>query len=237
MYSHIWPDPRAYYQQAISVLDVQGGPTHARSDADDLRREVSIRIAILDAIEGHVPDARTRFGSGEPETDALLLNELGDIAHQDLHDDIVALELLRRAHNLDPKRQDILANLAEVYFATGQYQDFARTASRIDHSPAGREGRVALAALTWAAARLTHTSEGLQAIHFIRVYNDAANGARFNWSWEGTMYALKYGRFRFEEVKPIIDVLELLTKPVTDETRSQLTELLQPQNTSGSPTK
>jgi hypothetical protein len=240
-FSHVWTVPRTAYQQAIAPLgpkDSPGSPSNRNAegrDAEELRWAVSIRTAMLDAIEGHLPEARAHFGADAPDTDALLLNVLGGFAHEDLDNDVVALELLGRAHALNSEHQDILANLAEVYFAAGQYQDVARIAAKIDWTRASNDDRVALAALAWATAHLTQAPEGPAAVQLLHTYPANVNGARINWSWKGTKHALAYGHYRYEEVKLILDVLTLLEEPVTDKTRAQLAELLRAHTPTPSP--
>jgi len=136
---------------------------------------------------------------------------------------------------MNSEHQAILANLAEVYFAAGQYQDFVRTAGNIDRTRATNDDRVALAALAWATARLTRAPEGTAAMQLIHAYSASVNDARIGWSWKGTKHALAYGHHRYEEVKLILDVLSLLEKPVTAKTRAQLAELLRAHNPTASP--
>jgi tetratricopeptide (TPR) repeat protein len=237
MYSRFWTIPHAYYQKSIFLLDQKSSSASTHGSNDELRRNVSTRIAIIDAIEDNIPEARRHLEPYAPETEVLLLEKLGSFAHEHLNNDAVALELLRRAHDLDPERESILVNLAEVYFATGQYQDFAHAASKANRPTATDDERVALAALTWAVSRLTRTSDYAKGQNLLRRYREIGNDTSINWSWKGTKHALAYGRHRYEEVKPILDVLALLEKPVTDQARAQLADLLQPHKPSGSQTK
>jgi hypothetical protein len=164
-----------------------------------------------------------------------LLSVLGGVAHDELDNDVVALELLGRAHALNSDHQVILANLAEAYFAAGRYQDFARIAGKIDWTNASNDERVTLAALAWATARLTQATEGPAAMQLIHAYTASANDTVSGWSWKGTKHTLAYGRYRYEEVKLILDVLTLLEEPVTDKTRARLAELLRAHTPAPSP--
>jgi WD40 repeat protein len=229
MFAHVSPLPRAQYQRAIELLDDNRdlvGRVNEHEGAE-LRRAVSLRLAVLDAVEGRLHNARVHFGADAPDTDALLLDKLGTFAHEELANEPVAVRLLIGARDLNPAHVSILTNLAEAYFAAGQYKDFARMADRLDKLQTTSDVRIAMAALGWATARLTRKLDGPQAARLLRIYQDIANDAHSTWSWNGTMHALKYSRFRFEEVEPILDVLALLKKMVTDETRVELAELLQ----------
>jgi tetratricopeptide (TPR) repeat protein len=182
-------------------------------------------MAVLDALEGHLEDARTQFGPNAPRTDALLLNKLRGFAYERLRNEVVALDVLLRAHELDPQEASVRVSLVEVYFGAGKYEESARTAQTLEKPEPST--RVAFAALAWAAARLTRSSEDAKAAQLMRVYGEFANNHRINWSWRGTEHALEYGRFRFEEVRPILDVLALLDRePVTDRARARLASLL-----------
>lgn len=85
-----------------------------------------------------------------------------------------------------------------------------------------------MAALGWAVARLTHVPASTPQRHLLRAYNEIANGGSIQWIWKGTKHALKYGHIWYKDAKPIVDVLELLEQPVTDETRERLPRLLRP---------
>lgn len=142
--------------------------------------------------------------------------------------DFVALVLLRRASELALDDASILANLAEVYFSLSRFRKAAITASRIDLRRAGPELRVVVAALAWAAACLTQAPERAQAQQLERAYAALSESTHINRSWKGTKHALTYGRYLSEESQPVIDVLNLLEKEVTDENRAQLRTLLAP---------
>ncbi|TMQ05581.1 MAG: hypothetical protein E6J90_48605 [Deltaproteobacteria bacterium] len=171
-------------------------------------------------------EARARFGADAPETDAQLLEGLGGIAHEELHEDSVAATLLRRAHEQDRVNPSILADLAETYFAAGQTQEFTRAVGQIDLRRASLDVRVGLAALTWASGRLTRTVTASDADRLLRAYREAATDGRIRWTWNGTRHALTYGCHRREDVEAIIAVLTLLEQPVTEATRRQLAKLL-----------
>jgi hypothetical protein len=83
-----------------------------------------------------------------------------------------------------------------------------------------------MAALAWAAARLTRTPDDAQRAHLLEAFRQFANDAVIGWTWTGTKHALRYGRVRYEAAKPILDVLELLEQRVTDETPAKLARLL-----------
>jgi WD40 repeat protein len=223
-----WSVSRADYQQATTLLDGKLGTDRCGNQHiwADPCRAVSTRVAILDALEGRLQDARTHFGAKAPKNDALLLNQLGGFVYEDLQDAVVARDLLLRARELNPQEVSVLVSLVEVYFGAGQYEESARTAEKIEKPEAST--RVAIAALAWAGARLTRAPEAAQAAQLMRVYGELANVTFINWSWRGTRHVLEYGHFRFEEVKPILDVLALLGRePVTDKTRARLASLLQ----------
>jgi hypothetical protein len=114
-----------------------------------------------------------------------------------------------------------------VYFAVGRFGDFARTADRLGKLPMTPFHRIAMATLRWAAARLTGSPDVSLRTRVLQVYAQIPNRTSIPWSWNGTKHAVKYGRFRYEVVKPILDVLELLEQPVTDENRKSLSDLLQ----------
>lgn len=233
MFSRLWPLPRAVYQRAETLLaPVQVAGARSDREAVDLHRAVSSRLALLDAIEGHVPEARAHLGPDAPQTEAKLLEDLAAVAHEELHNEPVALELLRRARDLAPADPAILADLAEVYLATGQYPDFARTASKVDAGRASPDNRVVLAALDWAAARLTRAAEGVQATRLARTYAELASDTHIGWTWDGIKHALSDGRCPHEQVEPILDVIELLGQTVTSETRARLSSVLQRARTS-----
>jgi hypothetical protein len=193
-----------------------------------LHRSISTRLAILAAIEGRVAEARILQGPDAPATDARLLDRLGGVAHEDLHEEFVAVALLRRASEQDPGDPGILADLAETYFAAGQIEQFARTVAQIDQRRASPDVRVAIAALLWARGRLTGTAKDETANQLLRAYRESVTvtDANLQRSWNGTKHALAYGCHRFEDVKPIIDVLTLLEEPITDDTPAQLAKLL-----------
>ena len=228
LYAHVWSTPRARYLQALSLLDQSSGSAPRQEVVVELRRSISTRLAILAAIEGRVAEARTLQGPDAPVTDALLLDRLGGVAHEDLHEEFVAVALLRRARERDPGDPSILADLAETYFATGQIEQFARTVAQIDQRRASPDVRLAIAALLWASGRLTGTAKAEAANQLLRAHRGSVTvtDANLQWSWNGTKHALFYGRHRYEDVKPIIDVLTLLEQPVTDATRAQLAQLL-----------
>jgi hypothetical protein len=62
-------------------------------------------------------------------------------AHEELGDDTIALRLLLHAQDRAPQQVDILADLAEIYFAVGRHSDFVRTATQVDRLPATPDER------------------------------------------------------------------------------------------------
>ncbi|HEX8112905.1 MAG TPA: tetratricopeptide repeat protein [Kofleriaceae bacterium] len=230
MHTHVWATPRARYLQALTLLDPSGSSAPPQDLIVEFRRSISVRLAILAAMEGRVAEARTWLGPNAPPKDWSLLDGLGSVAHDGLHEEIVAVALLRSAHEQDSGDPDILADLAEMYFAAGQIEQCAHAAAQIDQRRASLEVRVAVAALRCAAlgTRPTdpHTETTRDADRLFHVYREVATRTRLLWTWNGTKHALTYGRYRFEDMKPIVEVLTLLEQPVTDETRAQLARLL-----------
>ena len=228
-FSRVWLLSKADYQRAIDLLDRNHDIiVHTdTADAEYLRKVLSIRIAVLDAIVGHLDDARTHLGTDAPAADADLLGLLGQFAHNELCNDVIAISLLLHAQDRALQQVYILTDLAEAYFASGRYDDFARTAAQIDRRSTTPDQRVAMAALAWAAARLTHTADDTHRARLMEAFRKLANGTVIQWTWTGTKHALRYGHVRYEAAKPIVDVLDLLEQPVTDETREKLARLMQ----------
>jgi hypothetical protein len=83
-----------------------------------------------------------------------------------------------------------------------------------------------MAVLAWAVARLTRGADDARGAHLMNTLRQIASGSIIRWTWNGTKHALKYRDVRYEDARPILDVLELLEQPVTDETRSKLARLL-----------
>jgi WD40 repeat protein len=230
MSSLVWSLPRANYQRAITFLSSWPGYISGANQRkiQELQRTVSLRLAIVDAFGGDLAQARARLGPGAPATDVLLLDMLGEVAHGELKNNAVSLQLLLRAYDLDPKDVGTLANLAKVYFVTKNYDGLRRCLADFDKLQASPDLHVAVATLAWAAARLTRIPEVAYRSQLISTYHELANGARIDWTWKGVEYALKYGHFRFRDVKPIVDVLTFLKQPVTDVTRATFVDLLPP---------
>jgi WD40 repeat protein len=229
-FSGVWSVAREDYQRALALL---GDGSVAQLDAQPGRAQawrlaVSFRLAMLDAVEGQLAAARARLGTDAPATDALLLNSLGTTAHDELHNDRVSLRLLQHAHTLDPTNASILGNLTEAYFATRDYDAFTRSASKLARLRPSPDVRVAVAAMTWAAARLLRQPSGSAGVQLLRAYNQRANDAHIGWTWAGTEHALRYHSYTFDEVKPVLDVLHVLAKNVTAQTRTELARLVQP---------
>jgi WD40 repeat protein len=188
MFSRVWPVPRATYHLALHLLDDPGGPSFDRQSRSTRRDELSRRLAVLDALEGELPHARERLGANAPTEDAALLRLLGATAHEELFNDFVALTLLRRASVLAPDDASILANLIEVYFSLSQFREAASTAARIDLSRVSPDFRVSLAALAWAATRLSQAPERAAAQQLLRAYAALSESMRTHWSWKGTRH-------------------------------------------------
>jgi hypothetical protein len=58
------------------------------------------------------------------------------------------------------------------------------------------------------------------------VYRELAVNEHVSWSWVGTKHALAYGHYRYDDAKPILEVLTLLEQQVTTGTRAHLATLL-----------
>ncbi|HET7504841.1 MAG TPA: TIR domain-containing protein [Kofleriaceae bacterium] len=219
---------RGHYRRAIERLD-RNHDALARVAGDELKAlwaTISQRLAMLDAVEGHLQDARSHIGPGAPAADADLLDELATLAHDETGKPGFALSLWSRAHEFAPRRPDLVARLAEQYFVARRYDDFARAAAQANQLSATPSDRVALAALGWAVARLTRTSTTVPRARLMAAFSSFANGALVLWTWTGTRHAIKYGHFRHEDVRPILDVLQMLEQRVTVESRAQLARLL-----------
>ena len=228
MFSRVWALPRTTYQRALQLLD---GPTSASFEAQGRaarRDELVRRLAVLDALEGNVPQARVRLGAQAPTEDTVLLKLLGATAHEELFNDEVALELIRQASALVPRDPSILSNLAEVYLSLSQFSETTSTAAKLDPRRVSPGLQVALAALVWTAARLTHAREHEPAQRLVRAYEALPDSASIEWTWTGTKHALTYGRYSAEESQPVLDVLALLEEDVSKESRAKLRTLLAP---------
>jgi hypothetical protein len=226
MHTSVWSIPRAHYRQALALLDPHDGRAPHQDTDLELHRSISTRLAIIAAMEGDLVQVRTLVQAPSPFTDARLLRDLGETAHDELYEDSVAVVLYERANEMDAHDPAVLADLAEAYFAAGQMESLAPAIARIDLRRMSPGQFTAIATLTWARDRLTHAPAGAAANHLLKVYRDAPTNVGIEWTWTGTKHALLYGQHRYEDVKPIIDVLTLLEQPVTDATREQLTRLL-----------
>jgi WD40 repeat protein len=230
MRSQVLRLPRSAYQQALAVLDegIRASSSTDRLREDALRESISLRLAIVDAMEGDLSQARARYPSSAP--DARLLSTLGVIAHEVLYDDLTAIALLRKAAALAPEDLSTLCKLAEVHFAAGDLTEATSIATKINVARASPDQRVALAALAWGAARLTSGSEAEQAATLARAYAALPDTARSGWPWTGTMHALAYGRYSAEESQPVLDVLRVLEGKASAEARARLASLLAPKS-------
>ncbi|HEX8110357.1 MAG TPA: TIR domain-containing protein [Kofleriaceae bacterium] len=229
MFSSVWSLPRARYQQARSLLDpgIAQQSTAQQRGGQELQRIIALRLAILDALAGDLAHARPRLGADAPPTDALLLDRLGAVAHDDLQNPGIALRLLQRAHALDPRDAGVLAHLAELYFVTRNHDPFTRCLADLDKLPTSADLQVAVAALAWADARLARLPETGHRSRLVGAYHQLADGARIGRTWKGTAHALGYGRFQPGDVKPVLDLLAFLEHPVTDVTRATFADLLE----------
>lgn len=228
MFSGVWALPRGTYQRALQLLDGPDGRRAGAALRAKLHEIIAIRLAMLDALEGHLSQARARYGAKAPASDAQLLKVLGTAAHDELGNRLVALALLRQAHERSPGDAALAANLAEAYFAAGRLSEAAAAAATIDPSAVSAELRVALAALAWAAARLAPAPARAPAQRLERAYAALAESTRIDWSWRGTKRALSHGRYTVEQARPVLAVLGLLEMPVSAAQRAQLSSLLAP---------
>jgi thioredoxin-like negative regulator of GroEL len=220
------------YQRARKLLEDHHDRI-ARIDKpglDQLLQLLAFRLAIIDAIEHRLADARTRLGSDAPANDAELLKRLAEIAHDQLDNDAIARPLLEQAHQLVPQQTDVLSDLAEVYFATANYSNLASVLTQLARLQTTLDQRVVLATVDWAAARLTRSPDGPQRQRVAQAYQALADGTEIQWTWAGTKHALLYGHLRHEDARLIVGVLELLKQPVSAENRAKLVELLQATN-------
>lgn len=212
------------YDSLASFLGTQPGSAGAGSGSGvEHRIELLARDALAQGLGGSQPHA-----DGSPRALAMLLKMLGGFARDELDDDVAALGLLRRAHELNPGDVNTLAKLVELCVITNNYDDFMRGVTELGELQIDPDTSVAIAALTWAAAHLTQRPERDPAAQLLRVYRRLALHARIDWSWTSAKRALASGRFRQDDAQSVIDVLAALEKPISDRTRAELTRLLRP---------
>jgi WD40 repeat protein len=229
LYSRRWALPRADYERALALLSVHDDQP-PRADLDEagrLRKAIAFRIAILDARDGHLDGARTLLAADKPMLDAMVFENLAEIAHDTLSNDDVALELLSRARDLDPHNVAILCDLAEAQFTSRQRDEvLARTLHEIAGLKPPPYLQLAMATIAWASAYARGSNDDAARAQLLAAYGQMEHDKPSAWSWPGTKHALAYGRFTSNAGRTIRDVIELLEQPVSDKAAASLAQLL-----------
>jgi len=78
--------------------------------------------------------------------------------------------------------------------------------------------RVVLHALDWASARLLGQPDGAPGRGLVEAYRVLGPRPSIAWTFTATRHALRYGPHSVEEVGPILSLIEILERPLHDDT-------------------